>query len=312
MRILKIKLINLASLKNSEPVYNIVYNTVPVPKLAKKQMKYTEIYVGLKPLNTEQKIKASEHLAELDSRDKVIVDTQKAKNEFEALIYSSREFASNTDNHVYSTSTAIEEFLSILEKDENWLYEEGYNEKLEVYKDKINEINSTISAIKFRQSEHHLREELIPPTQAFLKNFTNEISAFTKQFPWIEDYKIRKVKEIAANATEWFENAIKEQDKLALNEDPYFKSDDIRDKVFSIGYIMEKLSKTPKPKDWDKKKAEKVKTGIKIENTTISNLTEAETPEFKETEEVANTTDFNSTNASSEEKSDEDYKKEDL
>ena len=175
--------------KKKEPVYNTVYNSVYVSKSTKKQLKFKDVFVGHQPMSLEQKSQAIIHLAEFDKRDKVIIDTQKAKNEFEALIYSAREFALNEENQVYSTLANIEELLVKLEKDENWLYEEGYNEKFEVYLEKINSINSTISPIMYRKAEHHLREELILPAQQYLKNFTTQITSFSKQFPWVEDYK---------------------------------------------------------------------------------------------------------------------------
>lgn len=228
-------------------------------------------------MSLEQKSQAIIHLAELDKRDKVIIDTQKAKNEFEALIYSAREFALNEENQVYSTLAGIEELLVKLEKDENWLYEEGYNEKLEVYLEKINSINSTISPIMYRKAEHHLREELIQPAQQYLKNFTTQIISFSKQFPWVEDYKIRKVKELVANSTAWLEETLKAQQSLALNEDPVLKTGDLKERIYSISYWMDKLSKSPKPKDWDKKHSEKSKTKVQTNNSTESETLKNET-----------------------------------
>lgn len=307
--------------KSAKPVYNTVYNTVPVRKTAKKQMKLAEVFIGHQPMSQEQKTQARLHLEELDHRDKVIIDTQKAKNDFEALIYSSREFATEEENQVYSTIQTIEELLVTLEKDENWLYEEGYNEKYEVYMDKINQINSTVSAIKYRKDEHHLREELIPSAQAYLRNFTSQIEAFSKRFPWVEDYKIRKVKEMATNATTWLNDTMQEQEKLQLNEDPVLKTEELKEKIYPLGYLLEQLSKTPKPKDWDMKHRPKLLKRPRVNNSTVNNSTsnnstKPEVPETLEdditTDDFVNATESNTTYVNNEGSESEDFKIEDL
>lgn len=263
--------------------FSIVFEQEARNRTRSLKLNYTEDFIGHQPMTTEQKLNATAHLVNFEKRDKLIYDTLKAKNDYEALIYSSRDWISDESHHVYSTPEIIEEFQKNLTEGEDWLYEEGFDEKLEVYQERVRGLNATISSLKYRQAEHSVRDSILEGTYKLIGNFTNEIDAFQAQFPWIEGYKIRKLKELAKNATEWFQETVKEQEKLALSEDPVLKSLDIRDKIFSISYIMEQLSKTPKPKDWDKKQKEKDLSAKNTTDTTVTPDAESST-NFNETD----------------------------
>ena len=255
----EIETILLTDLKNKtnsseKPTqYQIIFEHVEKNKTHTMKLAIEEEFIGHQPMTTEQKVNAAAHLVDLEKRDKLILDTLKAKNDFEALIYSSRDWVSDEDNQVYTTPEVIEEFMKKLTEGEDWLYEEGYDQKLGVYKDRINELNDTIQPMRYRQSEHKIRTDVLDETHSMVNNFTQEIDSFKKHFPWIEDYKIERLREIAKNATEWFEKTSAEQENLQLHEDPVLTSGEMREKIYSVVYIMKQLSKTPKPKDWGKK-----------------------------------------------------------
>lgn len=283
-----------ANATDDKPKYETVIEFVPKNRTHTMAMRFNEVFVGHTPLNTDQKISALAHIVDLEKHDKLIHDTLKAKNDFEALIYATRDWLDNQDHRVYSTPEVLEDLQSRLADGETWLYEEGYDEKLEVYRARIDGINSTVSQMKYRHKEHALREELFPGTKTFLANITNEIDAFAKQFPWIEDSLIGRVRELAKNATEWFEDTLAEQQKLALHEDPVLTSGAVRDKVFSIGYVMQRLSKTPKPKNWDAKRADKSKPGAAdsadAANTANATATSENTAATNSTQDARNST----------------------
>lgn len=249
---------------DKEPEYRTIIEHVAKNRTFTKKLFYEEEFITHQPLTTEQKVNAAAHLVNLEKRDKLILDTMKAKNDYEALIYSSREWISEEDNQVYTTPETVEQFLKELSEGEDWLYEDGYDEKLEVYIERTQKLNSTYNPIRFRHSEHRVREEVVEPAKKYLANITEEINALHKQFPWIESFKIDRLKEMAYNATEWFNTTAAEQEKLQLHEDPVLSSEEIRDKVITLGKIMQMLSRTPKPKDWDKDGKKKKKDGLDI------------------------------------------------
>ena len=277
-----------------KPQYETIIEHVEKNRTFTKNMKFDEEYVGHQPLSKDMKINAIAHITDFEKRDKLILDTMAAKNKYEALLYSSRDWISEEENHKYTTPEVIEEFLKNITEGEDWLYEDGYDETLEVYQAKINEVNSTVSQIRYRKDEHLLREDILETTKTVVKNFTNQINEFVTFFPWIEEYKIDRLRELAHNSTEWFEEALEKQEQLALNEDPVLTTTDIRNKVVYVGYAMEQLSKTKKPKDWGKKE-ETPNNSTETEDILI-NKTSVETPE----EEAQNEQDNSNEGASSE------------
>lgn len=302
------------------PKYETITELVPKNKTHTKKIGYEEEFIGHQPMTIEMKINATAHLVDLENRDKLIVDTMKAKNDYEALIYSTRDWISNDDNLVYITNgvTAKEKLAEVLVQNEDWLYEDGYDVELEVYQQRIDELNQTIGPIRYRQKEHELRDSILDHTKEFVKNMTDEIDRLHLYVPWIEEFKIERLRNMTENATEWFEQTLAKQEQLALDEDPVLTSDEIRENILKIGYIIEKLSKTPKPRDWDRKireaeEAEAAKNG----NYTLTNSTEVESDDENTTETTDNSDEatFNeeeTENMSTEEPQDESEIKEDL
>lgn len=302
------------------PKYTSITELVPKNKTHTKRIGYEEEFIGHQPMSVEMKINATSHLVDLENRDKLIVDTMKAKNDYEALIYSTRDWISNDDNLVYITNgvTAKEKLLQDLVQNEDWLYEDGYDVELEVYQQRIDELNQTIGPIRYRQKEHELRSSILDHTKQFVKNMTDEIDRLHLHVPWIEEFKIERLRNMTENATEWFEQTLAKQEQLALDEDPVLTSDEIRENILRIGYIIEKLSKTPKPRDWDRKireaqEAEAAKNG----NYTLTNSTEVDAEDENTTETTDNSDETTSTeddteNQSTEDPQDESEIKEDL
>jgi hypothetical protein len=272
-----------------KPKYTYITELVPKNKTHSKKMEYVEEYIGHQPMSIEMKLNATAHLVDFENRDKMIFDTMQSKNDYEALIYSTRDWISDDANIVYTTSEQIEKLREDLVENEDWLYEDGYDEKYEVYQERINELNKTIGPMRYRQSEHDLRDSILDHTKQFVKNMTDEIERLHILRPWIEEYKIERLKNMTYNATAWFEEKLVEQQQLALNEDPVLTSEDIRENILKIGYIMEKLSKTPKPRDWDKniKEAQEAEAA-KLSNSTLTNSTDDNSTVTLNTEDDAN------------------------
>jgi len=281
--------------KNStKPVsYNITFEQVPKNRTNTRKLRYEEVFHGHQPMTEEQRLNATAHLVDLVVRDKTILETMKAKNDFEALIYSTREWVSDEDNQVYSTSEVIDELIQNLTTNEDWLYEDGFDETLEVYQDRIHKINSTIAPMKYRKEEHAIRAEILPITEKMLGNITNEIDAFYVQFPWTDKKKIDFLKELAVNGTQWFLDASAEQDTLALNEDPVLTSNEIKNNILSIHFYMDKWSKIRMPRDWLKKQREaKAKNGTDSSTNSTEDIYFDITDAMDSTDNIENSEDL--------------------
>lgn len=230
----------------SEPKYEYVKELVEKNRTISKDVNMTEAFIGHQPLSSDDKVKAIAHLADLAKRDKLILDTFKAKNDFEALIYSSRDWINNEENQVYTTPETIEQFLQNLTNAEDWLYEEGFDESLKVYQKKIKEVNNTINPIKFRKEEHSSRDTIVSGSLDLLNNFASTQAEFMKRVPWVNETKLEKIREMVDNTTVWLQDLKTEQDKMELWQDPVLLTDDIRDRIYVIGNTMDRLGRVLK------------------------------------------------------------------
>jgi hypothetical protein len=276
---------NITNSTSEVPKYTTIYEEVPKNRTRSNTLTISEIFHGLQPLTTAQKLSATAHLVDLEKRDKLILDTLKAKNDYETLIYSSRSWIQEEDNLKYTTQEVKEKFLEELNEAENWIYEDGFDETLQVYTDRINHINDTINPIKFRKHEHEVREDVMDGIKRMVANFTEEIEEFHKHFPWIDEKKVETLLEFAKNSTKWFNDKVEEQEKMALNEDPVLTSKDLKERILSIPYALEKWSKIRKPRDWDKKQKEKEE---RLNNPTNSTESDSQTENESKNEEPSN------------------------
>ena len=302
-----------SSAKNGSS-YTYISDLVPENKTVTLPMSYKEIFIGHQPLSIDQKITALAHIVDLERRDIEIISTLKAKNDLESLIYSSRDWISNPDYHVYSTPEVVEDYLKKLDQNENWLYEEGYNQKLEVYNEKIKDINSTISDIKYRVNEHRIRKDAYISLKIFLQNATGELPGLSEKFPWIQEEEISYVKDITLNATKWFKDAFSQQDKIPLNQDPILKSKEIYQKTSVVIESFKRLTLIPKPNDWDKiKREEKLKSSNVEQNITVTNSTDdILISTFNVTEEQMSNWTANATQGNKTKDKEDEFIKEDL
>ena len=247
------------------PKYEYITEEVTKYRNITKPINYTETFMGHQPLSSDAKLRAVENLDSFETRDKIIQDTNKAKNDYETLIYSSRDWISDEDNQVYSLPDIIEEFNANLTAAENWLYEDGFDETLEVYLDRIDDINLTISSMQYRKEEHLSRDKIINSSLSLLYNFTGMSENMYRRMPWISKTRLERIAKLVENTTEWLTTKIEEQKVLELHENPVLTTYDLREKMYRIGYLVEDIARTPKPKDWDKK--------IKTSNSTDTNST---------------------------------------
>ena len=84
--------------------------------------------------------------AELLNIDRKERDRQDAKNDVEEYVYSSRE-KMTTQYGEFASSSEKENIDGLLQKTEDWLYEEGYDEKRQVYLEKLDELKAVTSPI---------------------------------------------------------------------------------------------------------------------------------------------------------------------
>ena len=87
----------------------------------------TETPIGARLLTKEQKKEALKRIKALDQRDKDKQMADEAKNAYESMIYSLRDWLRDDDNTVYVDESERDALFTKLDDGEEWLYDEGAN-----------------------------------------------------------------------------------------------------------------------------------------------------------------------------------------
>lgn len=138
----------------------------PAKKLKKRTQvfplgKIQKVFYGKQSLTKEQMVIAKERIRSYERRDEEKIRTDKAKNDFESVIYALREWINEESNQAFIKSSDVEDMMNTLMTEEDWLMDEGDHANLTEYQTRFYELNSKLVQYKSRKSEHGLRDEAI-------------------------------------------------------------------------------------------------------------------------------------------------------
>ena len=122
----------------------------------------TETAIGARLLTSDQKKDAKKRIKALDGRDKDKQMSDEAKNAYESMIYSLRDWLRDDDNEKYVDEAEREALFTKLDDGEEWLYDEGANVAFSKYEWRTKELKEEQTKFNNRKEEHSSREKLLP------------------------------------------------------------------------------------------------------------------------------------------------------
>merc|ERR1712226_1137644 len=207
----------------------------------------SEINGKLSKSTLQNYIECENNLCVLDKKEK---DRQDAKNEVESFIYESREKMSTMYGD-FATEEEKSKISTDLENGENWLYEDGYDEKRQAYLDKYTSLNFLISPIKQRYSEANSRGPAIDSLQKyivkvdnFLKNYRNG----DENLVHIDIEKVNLVEKSLNEIREWANSSIVKISQMSKTSNPEILTSAFNDKLGQLRLASKSTMETPKPK----------------------------------------------------------------
>ena len=243
--------------------------TEEAPKKTKKKThsyplyKITREHYGEPTLTREQIQKAKDRLRQFEKRDEDKKRTDKAKNDFESVIYSMRDWLNEEENQGFVPGDEGEDLRSRLVKEEDWLMDEGDQAGLGEYVKRYTELNGKLQSYKTRKTEYNQREDAVSNAYTKLENFEEKLDDLKTKKPWITDDQKKDVRERLEETKDWLEQSVKKQKQTPLSQDPIFMVSEITTKLKRVEQVFTRVSNTPKPKPkFDNK-------NIKIDNITI-------------------------------------------
>ena len=253
-------------------------NSTESEEKAKKTRKYPHTYplykiekafYGIPTLNKEQLQTAKDRLKWFERRDDDKVKTDRVKNDFEAIIYSMRDWLSEGENTPFVGEEQQEAALQTLRDDEEWLLEgEGEHATHVEYTEKYNVLNRKYKQYKYRKEEHGKRDEAVTEARRKLTELEESTQELVDRKTWISKEQKEDMLERIADAKKWLEERVEKQKEVKTNEDPAFAVADIDQRITRLNAVFTKLASIPKPKE-EKKKKKKLPKNIKIDNMTF-------------------------------------------
>lgn len=229
-------------------------------------------YFGVVGMTNEQLRAARERMRWLEKRDEDKAKTDKAKNDFETVIYALRDWINEDENIPFVGASKVEDVSQLLRDAENWLEEDGYNAKYTEYLSRYSELNSQFTKFKARKEEYSLRDSAVESARTKLAKVQDKTEELEKKKSWITADQRKDVLDKINETLAWIDEVSEKQKGVALDEDPAFKVSDIDAKLKRVNQLFERVNNTPKPKPastTDGKKKKKMPKNIKIDNMTF-------------------------------------------
>ncbi|KAL8118637.1 heat shock 70 kDa protein 14-like [Apium graveolens] len=218
---------------------------VPKKKVKKTDIPLTELVYGGMPSADVQK--AVEKEFEMALQDRVMEETKDKKNAVEAYVYDMRNKL-HDKYHDFVTGPEREEFTTILQQVEDWLYEDGEDETKGVYVAKLEELKKRGDPVELRYKEHSERGSVIDQLVYCISSYRAAAMSNDSKFDHIEIAEKEKVLNGCVEAEAWLREKQQHQDSLPKHATPVLLSADLRKKAEALDRLCRPIMTKPKPK----------------------------------------------------------------
>lgn len=184
---------------------------------------------------------------EMIASDKLVADTEMAKNSLEEYIYDTRGKLSGVYKD-YINPADKEKFTQDLDNAENWLYDEGEEATKSAYVAKLGELqvigNPTIQRYREASSRPTAASEL----RETINNLLAQATSSEEKYAHIAEEEKNKIVEKCTKAQTWIENKLERQSMAKKYEEPVLTSAEIRKQRDDLVYFSTPILNKPKPK----------------------------------------------------------------
>jgi len=215
-------------------------------------------------LSMELMRQAKTRLRWYEQRDSDKIKTDKAKNDFESMIYKLREWLREDENAPYIEEDKKDATIEKLTEQEDWLYEDGSNENYTVYQDLHKNLSAQFDSFNKRKVEHENREAVIESANKALDKYIESLQDLKETKTWITDEERKEVEDRVTEIRDWLKEQIEKQSALELYQDPIFSTNEVVTKMNRLKKQYSKIANKKKPKST--KKASKEDKDVDEEN----------------------------------------------
>jgi len=216
--------------------------------------------------------KASRRENEFIAQDKVLRATSDKKNELEEYCYSMRDKVEG-ELREFATEGERTEIQGELEAVESWLYDEGYDEKLEVYVSKLKGLQDQGNKFVHRMHEHEERPKAAQSLKDDIGTYLGVVNSPDPKYDHISQEDRNKVVNACEDAEKWITTQMSKQVDKNLHEDPCITVGEIETSKNDLRYICKPIvsKKKPAPKKEEKKEEKTPEPETKEDETDAPN-----------------------------------------
>jgi len=185
---------------------------------------------------------------EMIASDKLVVDTEMAKNALEEYIYDTRSKVNGGIYKDYINPADKDKFISDLNDAENWLYDEGDEATKSVYAAKLAELQVIGGPVIQRYRESDARPIAARELRESINQLMSQATSSEEKYAHIPETEKNSIVEKCSKAQTWIENKEERQSMMKKYEVPAITSVDIRKQRDDIVYFAAPILNKPKPK----------------------------------------------------------------
>ncbi|EPQ56878.1 heat shock protein 70 [Gloeophyllum trabeum ATCC 11539] len=218
------------------------------PKKRKVVKKDLPFVVSNTALDKSVLEKWREQEAQMHAADKLVMDTEDAKNALEEYVYDMR---GKLDERyaAYTQPQEKDQLLKKLQESEDWLYsEEGEDATKSAYVGRLDDAKKIGNPIVFRWRETEERGRVVSQLRETINTYMGYATSGDERYAHIEEKDKQSIVEKCATIQKWLEDQIARQSERPKNVDPVLKSEEVLKKREEIIYFATPILTKPKPK----------------------------------------------------------------
>lgn len=225
--------------KTTEKKKKIVTKTIDLPVSARvPQLSRSELNTLVEAEN------------EYRSNDKLESERTHAKNSVEEYVYEMRDKLCGL-LEPYVKEQDREVFSGLLTATEDWLYDEGEDQKKQVYVNKLEELKKHGDPIVLRQREHEGRPAAFEQLGHSLQLMSKAVELYNakdEKYAHLDEKDMERVKKCLLEVTSWFESSLNTCNAMSLYDKPTILINDIMAKNELLRNTCNPILSKPKPK----------------------------------------------------------------
>lgn len=188
-------------------------------------------------------------LTRLDEIDRSRRAQEAALNSLEAYMLSVKNKLVDDEQQlsVVSTDEDRQAVVAMCDEVEEWLYGDGRDATVAVYKEKEAEVNAAAEPIFFRFAELTNRPAAVEKARKQLEGIKKRIAKWPETMPQITGNETEKMTDLVDKVEAWIDEMEAQQSNKTPFEEPEFKSSEVAVKMKPITTMLDRLLKKPKP-----------------------------------------------------------------